>query len=261
VPDAGDSADELLLRDATTGVITKLGIGTNLTVSAGNLNASGSGTVDVSGTPVNNQLAVWVDADTLEGDANLTWSGTILNITGEVQTDTLQLDSVPSDVSDLGTEGHLLVRDSSTGDLKKVTSSSSYSNDYFLDADGGWTVPGPLISAYLSITTGTASIGFGGAKSTIKPISTNSTTSTWTLSGIAVEAYMPIYMTGITDKTLTITITSALLIDVNSPVAFSAATASVVLTVPGGADYMHELLVTKTQHTYSSADIYLVSLY
>jgi len=40
-----------------------------------NLGVAGAGFVDVSGTPVNNQLAVWTDADTIEGDANLTWDG------------------------------------------------------------------------------------------------------------------------------------------------------------------------------------------
>lgn len=45
---------------------------------------TGSGGVDVSGTPADNQLAVFVDADTIEGDANLTWDGTNLSITGNI---------------------------------------------------------------------------------------------------------------------------------------------------------------------------------
>lgn len=34
----------------------------------------------VSGTPVDNQVAVFVTADTIEGDANITWDGTSLNV-------------------------------------------------------------------------------------------------------------------------------------------------------------------------------------
>lgn len=36
---------------------------------------AGGGGVSVSGTPVNNQLAVWTDASTIEGDAGLTYDG------------------------------------------------------------------------------------------------------------------------------------------------------------------------------------------
>ncbi len=37
------------------------------------------GTVGISGTPVNNQVAIWTDANTLEGDAQLTFSGGLLS--------------------------------------------------------------------------------------------------------------------------------------------------------------------------------------
>ena len=36
--------------------------------------------VQVSGTPVNNQVAVWTAADTIEGDSNFTWNGTNLEV-------------------------------------------------------------------------------------------------------------------------------------------------------------------------------------
>lgn len=40
----------------------------------------GGGNVSNTGTPVNNQLAVWTDATTIEGDADLVWDGTSLDI-------------------------------------------------------------------------------------------------------------------------------------------------------------------------------------
>lgn len=53
---------------------------------------TGSGTVDASGTPANNQLAVWVDADTIEGDANVTWDGANFRVTGRVFSDSVMVD-------------------------------------------------------------------------------------------------------------------------------------------------------------------------
>jgi len=40
--------------------------------------AIGTGDVLATGTPVNNQVAVWTAVDTIEGDASLTWDGTTL---------------------------------------------------------------------------------------------------------------------------------------------------------------------------------------
>jgi hypothetical protein len=39
-----------------------------------------TGYVTASGTPVNNQIAVWTDADTIEGESGLTWNGSSLII-------------------------------------------------------------------------------------------------------------------------------------------------------------------------------------
>ena len=40
--------------------------------------------VILTGTPVNNQIGVWTNANTQEGDANLTWDGTTLTVTGDI---------------------------------------------------------------------------------------------------------------------------------------------------------------------------------
>jgi microcompartment protein CcmK/EutM len=50
-------------------------------VWAGNL-------IDYTGTPVNNQLAIWTDTDTVEGDSNLTWDGSNLTATGRLNAST-----------------------------------------------------------------------------------------------------------------------------------------------------------------------------
>jgi len=49
------------------------------------LEAAAAGGAQISGTPVDNQLAIWTDATTIEGDANLTWDGAALQVGGSIQ--------------------------------------------------------------------------------------------------------------------------------------------------------------------------------
>lgn len=49
----------------------------------------GAGTVTSSGTPVDNQLAVWTSATDVEGDSNLTWDGSTLAVGGALTATTV----------------------------------------------------------------------------------------------------------------------------------------------------------------------------
>jgi len=53
-------------------------------VTAQSIAELGSGIISISGTPVNNQLTVWTDSNTVEGDENLTWTGSEFLVTGSV---------------------------------------------------------------------------------------------------------------------------------------------------------------------------------
>lgn len=53
----------------------------NGTVKLGDLSA---GDVSSSGTPADNQLAIWTNANTIEGDSNLTWDASSLNVSGDI---------------------------------------------------------------------------------------------------------------------------------------------------------------------------------
>ena len=48
--------------------------------------------VDTSGTPANNQIAIFTDSDTIEGDSDLTWNGSTFTINGTGSVDLLQVD-------------------------------------------------------------------------------------------------------------------------------------------------------------------------
>ena len=80
------SAASLLLgrgSAAGAGDPQEIVVGSGLTMSGTTLSvAAGGGNVSNTGTPVDNQLAIWTDAQTIEGDSDLTWSGTLLTITG-----------------------------------------------------------------------------------------------------------------------------------------------------------------------------------
>ena len=54
---------------------TEAGVNTDLT-------AAGGGNVSNTGTPVNNQVAVWTDATTIEGTTDFTFSGSVLTLDG-----------------------------------------------------------------------------------------------------------------------------------------------------------------------------------
>jgi hypothetical protein len=83
---------------------------------------AGSGNVSNTGTPLNNQLAVWTDATTVEGDANLTWDGSTLTVTGPVIGTTVEAtaDTSAGDNAAMGytaTEGLILTGQGSTNDV------------------------------------------------------------------------------------------------------------------------------------------------
>jgi hypothetical protein len=57
------------------------------------IDGGGSSSVFATGTPLDNQVAIFTNANTIEGDANFTWNGTTLAVTGAATVDTMTLDN------------------------------------------------------------------------------------------------------------------------------------------------------------------------
>jgi len=112
-----------------------------------------SNITNITGTPVNDQLAVWTGANGQEGDPNLTWDGSELSVTGDIAV-TGTVDGI--DVSDLDASvvkltGAQVIAGIKTFSSFPVTPSSAPTTDYevankkYVDdnAGGGGDVVGP----------------------------------------------------------------------------------------------------------------------
>ena len=78
--DAREAAETLHQSTWNTTVLTEL-------------DGYGFGDVTAVGTPLNNQIGVWTSANTLEGDANVTWDGSQLLISGDITTESVDISS------------------------------------------------------------------------------------------------------------------------------------------------------------------------
>ena len=89
--------------------------------------------VDYTGTPVNNQLAIWTDTDTLEGDSGLTFDGNTLTIAEPTSGDTLVLGRASGEASIKAASSEHMIIDS-TG---QYLSLNHYENDDVVLGYGG----------------------------------------------------------------------------------------------------------------------------
>ena len=65
--------------------------------------ASTGGDVTVSGTPSNTQLTIWTNSSTVKGDADLTFNGTSLNVSGDIVAESITINvQGPSSIGDYG---------------------------------------------------------------------------------------------------------------------------------------------------------------
>lgn len=86
------------------------------------------GTLSITPTPVDNQLAIWTGATGLEGDSNLTWDGSTLTITGALTCGAFTSNSIV----DNGTEQNIL-----SADNKLTLGTASDSFDLVRSTDDG----------------------------------------------------------------------------------------------------------------------------
>ena len=89
--------------------------------------------VDYTGTPVNNQVAIWTDTDTLEGDSGLTFDGNTLTIAEPTSGDTLVLGRANGEASIKAVSSEHMIIDSDG----QYLSLNHYENDDVVLGYGG----------------------------------------------------------------------------------------------------------------------------
>lgn len=99
----------------------------------------GGGDVLISGTPVNNQLAIWTSANTIEGDPNLTWSGSVFSIGGTFSANIITVDNLMLDGNTISsTSGNLNfspVSATNALSLAATTGNATFSGDVINSGD------------------------------------------------------------------------------------------------------------------------------
>ena len=167
---------------SSVGVSSSLGEFQNLRIGG----ATVTSVVNVSGTPANNQVAIWTDGNTIEGDSNLTFDGTTFKVTGPIS-GSGDLDIVGAAVI----EGSLSVSGASTlgdaaADVTKVVGHLSASADVKV---AGTTLVGGALSVSGSstlgggVTTTTKVVGHLSASADVKIAGTTTIAAALNVSG------------------------------------------------------------------------------
>lgn len=114
----------------------------------------GGGSVNISGTPVDNQIATWTNANTIEGVSGLTYDGTALNITGnitlsgtvdgiDIATDVAANTAKVTNATHTGdvTGDTVLTIASGAVDIAHLSAGGTASSATFLRGDNTWATP------------------------------------------------------------------------------------------------------------------------
>ena len=179
----GDASGDTVTLTGQTIVLSNIAAGTDNTVLVYNGSSIvtdeidsrvwGSTLVDASGTPSNNQVGIWTDANTLEGDSSLTFNGTTL--TGSYTGSLAELTTLSASATLVTGDSYL------SGGLihKRVTVSSNYTasiTDYIL---GVASVPVSIIFDATSFTDGQVVVikDESGAASAANPVALSASAS------------------------------------------------------------------------------------
>ena len=120
---------------ASFGMILVNGTDVSSSLGSGGGGGGGSGDVSVSGTPSNNQVAIWTNSTTIEGDSDLTFDGSNLTVGGDLfvndyaRIDALRVGTTSTDPGDgnLVVEGDITIDDG--GSLKEGGGTAAFTFD------------------------------------------------------------------------------------------------------------------------------------
>ena len=140
----------------TSGTFTFTG-GTGITTSVSDTTvtivADNNGDVTATGTPVDNQLAIWDSATSIEGDANLTWDGSTLTVTGALDIDNIKVDG--NTISSTDTDGAIDLSPNGSGvvtmyNAYRFPTAVTSTDDYVLTAQTDGTTAWAEVSGGVS---------------------------------------------------------------------------------------------------------------
>jgi hypothetical protein len=156
-----------------TGVVSSSYALTSSFATSASWSPAGGGNVSNTGTPANDQVAVWTDATTIEGTSGLTYNGSTLTVVGGVTSDGIQVG--PNETIKMGgtlsyqlfhdgtnniirsNESDLLFQDSSTTRIRlyRTTGNISASGDITASAfsGDGSQITGVVSSSYASTSS------------------------------------------------------------------------------------------------------------
>ena len=107
-----------MLSDIGGGGVTWGGISGTLSNQIDLQNAlDAKGDVFKTGTPVNNEIAVFVNGNTIQGDPALEWDGLILSVTGDIGVTNI---SALSDITAIGTVTGNIIEGTTRGDFGEI---------------------------------------------------------------------------------------------------------------------------------------------
>ena len=123
--------------------------------------AGAGGNVSNTGTPVDNQLAVWTNATTVEGDAGLTWTGSAFTITHASVSPSFNMTASDNDVININLDANRTTSGAPIGDIAflwngtEVANIIGYAGDDSTNKDDGYilfsTAEGGILTEQMRI--------------------------------------------------------------------------------------------------------------
>jgi hypothetical protein len=163
--------------------------GTGTVAFTSDISGAGLGNVSNTGTPANNQVAIFTDATTVEGDGDLTFDGTNLSVTGSV------IGGQFIAGTDGATAGDVVIDNTNNGEIIWEGSTADGNENILRATDGAGVNTLPASTGTILTTAAAVSVAQGGTGATSLTdggLLLGSGTGAITALGVAANGQIPI---------------------------------------------------------------------